>query len=303
MGDADVAGESVRRRWSRARVQRRLDDVVRENRFTIAVVFPVVGAVLLVGSAEGLVPAPLAFNPLAILLGTLVMRLPLVAAVAPVLDRRSGLAVAAVAAYAYAIEFVGVRTGWPYGEFAYGVSLGPMLAGEVPLGLPVFFLPLVLDAYLLCLLVLGPRARRWLVRVPTAVAAVLAVDLVLDPAAVAVGFWSYRAGGAYYDVPLSNFRGWLLSAAVAVVVLDAGFDRAALRRRVERCPFALDDLVSFVLLWGAVNAFYLQTAPLAVAGLLVAGLARAGRLDLLGRSRPSGDGGGESESRPGPLEE
>jgi len=38
---------------TRASVQRRLEDLVRENRFTIAVVFPAVGAVTLVASAEG----------------------------------------------------------------------------------------------------------------------------------------------------------------------------------------------------------------------------------------------------------
>ncbi len=48
-----------------------------------------------------------------------------------------------------------MTTGWPYGQFEYLVDLGPMLFGTVPLGLPVFFLPLVLNSYLLCLLLLG----------------------------------------------------------------------------------------------------------------------------------------------------
>ncbi len=287
MGDAEVAGDAVREPRARERFQARLDELVRNNRFTIAVVFPAVGALLLVGSAEGVVPEPLAYNPFAVLFGTLVMRLPLAAAVAPLVDRRSALALAAVAAYAYAIELVGVTTGWPYGEFTYGVALGPMLAGEVPLGLPVFFLPLVLDGYLLCLLTLGSRANTSWLLLPAAVGTVLVIDLVLDPAAAAIGFWSYAAGGPYYGVPASNYVGWLLSATVAVALLDAGFDRRALVERVESCPFALDDLVSFVLLWGAVNAVYLQVAPLAVAALLVAGLVRAGRLDFLA---PSGRG-------------
>jgi putative membrane protein len=258
---------------------REFDAFVTRNRFTIAVVFPLVGAVLLVASAQGLLPAVLAFNPYLVLAGVLVMRLPLVAGLFPLVDRRGALLLVALAGYAYGVEFVGATTGLPYGEFAYEVPLGPMLFDTIPLGLPVFFMPLVLNAYLLCLLLLGERARSPLVRVPVAVAAVVAVDLVLDPAAVALGFWTYESG-SYYGVPWLNFAGWVLSATVATALVDAAFDRAALLDRVRSCPFVLDDLVSFVLLWGVINAFYRAWIPVAVAGLFAAGLFRLDRFDF-----------------------
>jgi putative membrane protein len=258
---------------------REFDAFVTRNRFTIAVLFPLVGAVLLVASAQGLLPAVLAFNPYLVLAGVLVMRLPLVAGLFPLVDRRGALLLVALAGYAYGVEFVGATTGLPYGEFAYEVPLGPMLFDTIPLGLPVFFMPLVLNAYLLCLLLLGERARSPLVRVPVAVAAVVAIDLVLDPAAVALGFWTYESG-SYYGVPWLNFAGWVLSATVATALVDAAFDRAALLDRVRSCPFVLDDLVSFVLLWGVVNAFYRAWIPVAVAGLFAAGLFRLDRFDF-----------------------
>ncbi|NHN47169.1 carotenoid biosynthesis protein [Halostella sp. JP-L12] len=261
-------------------LQRRLDDLVRENRFTIAVVFPAVGAALLLASAERLVPPPLAFEPTLILFGTLVMRLPLIVGVGPLLDRRAVAAILALAAYSYGIEFVGVRTGWPYGEFEYGIDLGPMLFGEVPVGLPVFFLPLVMNSYLLVALLFGPAARRRLVRLPATLATVLAVDLVLDPGAVALGFWSYGAGGAYYGVPASNYAGWVLSGAVAVVALDLAFDRTALLARLQSCEFALDDLVSFVVLWGGVNAVYGNWVPVLIAVGLFGGLLSTDEFDF-----------------------
>jgi len=263
----------------RARVEARLDALVRNNRFTIAVVFPVVGAVLLLASAFGLLPPPLAFNPYLVLAGVLVMRLPLVAGLAPLVDRRAALGLAVLTVYAYGIELVGVRTGLPYGEFAYLVDLGPMLFGEVPLGLPVFFFPLVVNGYLLCLLLLGPRADRQAVRMLVVAATVLTMDLVLDPGAVALGFWAY-ADGAYYGVPLSNYAGWVLSATVAVALLDRSFALADLRARLASCPFLLDDLVSFVLLWGLVNAVYGNLIPIAVAVLFGVALARTERFDL-----------------------
>ncbi|WP_324662675.1 bisanhydrobacterioruberin hydratase [Haloarcula sediminis] len=257
----------------------RLDAAVREHRFTIAVVFPLVGAVTLLASAEGVLPPPLAFNPLFVLFGTLVMRLPLVAGVAPLLDRRATVALAGLAAYSYGIELVGVRTGWPYGDFAYGVDLGPMLFGEVPLGLPVFFFPLVLNAYLLVLLLGGERSEAPWVRLPATLATVVLVDLVLDPGAVAIGFWTYESQ-AFYGVPWSNYLGWLLSGSVAVLCFDFGFDRAGLRRRLDDCEFMLDDLVSFVLLWGGINLFYANWVPVALAAVLGAGLLKTDRFDF-----------------------
>jgi putative membrane protein len=271
--------EAFERPSDRQELERRLDSLVTENRFTIAVVFPLVGAVLLLASAEGLLPAILAFNPYLVLMGVLVMRLPLVAGLLPLLDRKAVGALSALTLYAYVIEFVGIETGFPYGEFAYEVPLGPMLFDAIPIGLPVFFLPLVLNSYLLCLLLLGRRAQSALIRVPVVVAAVLAVDLVLDPAAVALGFWSY-GGGVYYGVPLSNYAGWVLSATVATLLVDVAFDSTALVRRVRSCPFMLDDLVSFVLLWGAVNAVYGAWIPVAVAALFGVGLVQLDRFDF-----------------------
>jgi putative membrane protein len=264
----------------RARVEAGLDDLVRENRFTIAVVFPLMGAVLLVASRETLLPAGLNFNPYLIIFGTLVMRLPLVAGLAPLVDRRAAAGLLALTAYSYAIEYVGVLTGFPYGNFEYGVELGPMLLDTVPLGLPVFFFPLVVNAYLLCLLLLGPRTESALVRLPAVIAVVLLMDLVLDPGAVALTFWTYDPAGAYYGVPWSNYAGWVLSATVAVVTLDAAFERSGLRQRLSDCEFMLDDLVSFVVLWGLVNAYFGNWIPVVLAGLLGAGLLATDRFDF-----------------------
>ncbi|MFB6129986.1 MAG: bisanhydrobacterioruberin hydratase [Salinigranum sp.] len=264
---------------TRREVERLLARLVRENRFTVAVVFPLVGAALLAGSAEGLLPAGLRFDPALLLVGTLVMRLPLVAGLLPAVDRRAGAVLLALTAYAYGIEFLGVSTGWPYGAFGYGVALGPTIAG-VPVALPVFFLPLVLNASLLSRLLLGARADRRAIRVPVTVGLVVAIDLVLDPGAVALGFWTFAAGGAYYGVPASNYAGWVLSGTVAVAAVDLAFPGRTLRDRLRTCEFALDDHVSFVLLWGAINALYANWVPVAVALLLAAGLLRSDRTGL-----------------------
>ncbi|WP_123619355.1 bisanhydrobacterioruberin hydratase [Halorubrum sp. CSM-61] len=262
---------------TRREAERSLDRIVRENRFTIAVLFPLVGAIALVGSAEGWVPAPFAFHPWFVLFGVLVMRSPLVVGVLPAVDRRALGWVGVLVAYTYAIELFGVATGWPYGTFEYTVSLGPMLGG-VPLALPVFFIPLVVNAYLLCLLLLGPRASNGWLRLASVIAAVVAMDVVLDPGAVALGFWSF-GGGSFYGVPLSNYAGWVLSATVAVVTLDRAFAGTTLADRLWDCEFMLDDMVSFVILWGGINLWYGNLLPAAVAAAFGVGLVRADRFD------------------------
>ncbi len=280
------AREHLRRLLSdRRAVEHSLDSLVAENRFTIAVVFPVVGAVLLLASAEGLLPDPLAFNPWLVLCGVAVMRLPLVGGLAPLLNRRAGLALSALVVYTYAIEFVGAVTGVPYGEFEYVVSLGPMLLGTIPWALPLFFIPLVLNAYLLCLLVLGERARSRAVRVPVVAAMVVAIDLVLDPGAVALGFWRYEAG-IFYGVPALNYAGWVLSAIVATVLIDVAFPRTALLERIQRCEYMLDDMVSFVLLWGTINAIYGAWIPVAIAAGFAVALYWFDRFDFPAADRP-----------------
>ncbi|EMA51962.1 bisanhydrobacterioruberin hydratase [Halococcus thailandensis] len=275
-------------RATRQRIEARLDELVAENRFTIAVVFPLVGAAMLLASAAGLVGPPLRYNPYLILFGTAVMRLPLVAGLAPLFDRRAAVATGLLVAYSFGIELVGVLTGWPYGDFSYTIELGPMLFGAVPLGLPVFFLPLVFNSYLLCQLVLGELARRRAVRLVAVICTVLLVDVVLDPGTVAIGFWSY-SGGAFYGVPVSNYVGWVLSATVTVFLLDYGFDRARLLNRLENCEFMLDDLVSFVVLWGSINAVFGNWIPVGVALVLAGGLVKTDRFDVAGLG--SGDPG------------
>ena len=255
---------------SRRELETSLAAVVREHRFTIAVVFPVVGAVLLIASADGLLPAPFAFHAGLLLVGVAVMRSPLLVGLLPIVNRRVIGWLAVLAGYTYLIEFVGVQTDWPYGAFSYGIALGPMV-GSIPLALPLLFIPLVLNAYLLWLLLLEGRAGR-LGRVFLVIPTVVLMDVVLDPAAVALGFWAFDGGGVFYGVPLSNYAGWVLSATVATLLVERAFDPIAVRRRIRECSFVLDDLVSFVILWTAINAWFANGFPVGGALLLAAGV-------------------------------
>lgn len=251
----------------RKRVESTLERVVEENRFTIAVTFPLVGVALLIAGRRGVLPPEFAMNPYLLIGANLVMILPLVAGLTPLLDRRALFGLTVLALFTWGIELAGVLTGLPYGEFAYGVELGPMLFGLVPLGLPVFYFPILLNSYLLALLFLGnasfPR------RFALTLSIVITLDLILDPGAVALGFWGWTDPGSYYGVPAINYLGWLFSGAIAIAILQFAFDHEAVLERLEDCGFFLDDLVSFLLLWGLINASFSNWLPVFLSLALV----------------------------------
>jgi len=268
----------------RGRIERRLDAIVRDNRVTIAITFPLVGVALLRAGAEGYLPKSLAFNPYLMVVAATIMALPLISGLAPLVDRRAAIGLGVLAAFSWGLELVGVNTGWPYGEFSYQTALGPMLLGDVPLALPVFYFPILLNSYLFAVLLLGSRARSFLLRFPAVLAVVLTLDLVLDPGAVALGFWEYTSHDTapYYGVPVQNFLGWLLSGTVAVALVHCSFDHDAIVDRLQHCEYFLDDLINFLLFWGLVNALFGNLVPVLLSAFLLAGLFRADWFDFAG---------------------
>jgi putative membrane protein len=185
--------------------------------------------------------------------------------------RRAALSLLALSLFGYAIETVGVVTGFPYGPFEYGDSLGPKALGLVPYLLPVTWAPLVLGA-------VGATAPtkpstsasplRFFAWISSSAVLLALVDGVLDPGAVALGFWSYEGSGPYYGVPFSNYLGWLLSSTLAAaLVLVLG--RGAWGRAVPP-PGLLDSALLSVAFWTGVALYSGRVVPLLLGALLFA---------------------------------
>lgn len=116
-----------------------------------------------------------------------------------------------------AVEAVGVRTGVPFGAYAYAADLGPAVLG-VPAVVPLAWTMMAWPA-----LVVGRTLAR---RRPVALvggAALAAWDLFLDPQMVDAGHWRWEhpqpALPLVPGIPLTNYAGWLLVAVVIVGVL------------------------------------------------------------------------------------
>ncbi len=251
-----------------------LEGVVEDNRATIAVVFPLVGAALMIASQRFDHPMleAAAGSAVGTVLANAVMALPLALGVLPAVDRRALLGLAFVSAFAYLVETVGVATGVPYGEFGYTMEMGPMAFG-VPVALPLFWVPILLNGYLLSVRYVRPRLRSRAAVAAAAVGLVVGLDGVLDPGAVALGFWRWSEPGVYYGVPLMNYLGWIFSGSVGVAALSLSFDADALERRVRRFEPVFDTLVAFLVFWGFVAVYHGLWIPLlgaaALGGLLL----------------------------------
>ncbi len=179
-------------------------------------------------------------------------------------SKRAGLSLLALAAFGFTIETTGVLTGFPYGTFYYGDSLGPKLAGLVPYLLPLSWIPLVLGA-----VAAAPKGRsrpRYLLWALSAAILLTLVDGVLDPGAASLGFWVWPEGGAYYGVPLTNYLGWLFSSMFAAVLL-LFLGRLRWGRETPP-PGLLDSLVVAVAFWAGVALFSGLLLPAALGAAL-----------------------------------
>lgn len=133
-----------------------------------------------------------------------------------------------------ACEWVGARTGFPFGPYEYTANFGPRIAGVVPMAIPLAWLVVVLCGRNVVLL-LYPPAGRLAVAAGTAVAATL-TDLNLEPVA-----WHVRQYWVWYPLqdpppsslpPWQNYAAWFVLSFVLACALPT--DHALRSRRPSR---------------------------------------------------------------------
>jgi bisanhydrobacterioruberin hydratase len=167
--------------------------------------------------------------------------------------RKTVLSLLCLSTFGFAIETIGVVSGFPYGPFYYSDSLGPKVAGLVPYLVPLSWTPLVLGA----VAATGPRGKTGLRRrvLPAFSAAILLtlMDGVLDPGATALGFWVWPEGGIYCGVPITNYFGWLFSSSLgAAILLALGGSRW---ENASPPPGLLDSAIIAVAFWAGIALF------------------------------------------------
>jgi putative membrane protein len=134
--------------------------------------------------------------------------------------RAAAALIATTTLFGFAVEAVGVATGFPFGTYDYSGRLGPKLLG-VPLIIPLAWTWMAWPAWLAALRL----ARSKPARIAIAAAGLAAWDLFLDPQMVAEGYWTWRsptpALPGVPGIPIGNYLGWLGFALLLMAVLAA----------------------------------------------------------------------------------
>ena len=173
----------------------------------------------------------------------------------------------ATSLFAFAIEYVGLTTGWPFGRYSYDESLGLALGG-VPLLVPLAW---VMMAHPM-LVVARRLSKHWVFLIGGA--GLAAWDLFLDPQMVDAGRWSWEFDGRSVPfqpmIPLSNAFGWLLAGMALIALLHQILPRD---RRKEPASFgAVDAYLAWTLFSGIVgNIFFFDRPGTALIGGLTMG--------------------------------
>ena len=103
----------------------------------------------------------------------------------------------------YLVELLGVQTGLIFGEYGYGASLGPKVAG-VP--------PLIGLNWLMLVYITGIIAQKWTsniwLRATVSALLMVGLDLLIEPMAIRYDMWTWQAA----TIPIQNYFAWFVIA-------------------------------------------------------------------------------------------
>ena len=140
--------------------------------------------------------------------------------------RRALVAAALIVVVTFAVEILGSKTGFPFGEYDYTGALTPQLLG-VPIIVSFAWAGITLTVHGALRDVRGGARSSELMggwrfigaRIALMACAITAWDAFLDPQMVGEGYWQWEpASPAYRGIPLVNYLGWLLTASITSAI-------------------------------------------------------------------------------------
>lgn len=112
----------------------------------------------------------------------------------------------------FCCEYIGVHKGWLFGNYKYGNTLGPKLAG-IPFIIGVNWFLLVFSAGAL---MQRTRLRKPVMRIVAGAAVLTLLDALIEPTAVKLNYWHW----ANAVVPLKNYVCWFLISIIMLWVFE-----------------------------------------------------------------------------------
>lgn len=132
-------------------------------------------------------------------------------------------------------EVMGVHTGFPFGNYAYGPVLGLQLL-EVPLLIGINWLLLV---YMTGELLHG-RIRNDLLASALGAIFMVGIDFLIEPVAITLDFWTWEND----IIPISNYLGWFGIAFIIHII----YRKLAFEKENKISSFLLACLIVFFAL-------------------------------------------------------
>ncbi len=134
--------------------------------------------------------------------------------------RRTLTALAVVSVVTWGMEFLGSRTGFPFGSYHYTPVLQPQILG-VPLLIPAAWFMMLVPSWAVADAIVGHRTalRQQITFLIASALAMTAWDLYLDPQMTGWGFWVWDEPSGYFGIPWTNYAGWLLTAGLATAAV------------------------------------------------------------------------------------
>lgn len=170
---------------------------------------------------------------------------------------------ALLALFGIGIESFGVATGVLYGDFQYDDFFTGKVFGMVPWSVGFVWAALVIGVGALT----ETYRSDWWKRVGIATALLVGFDLVFDPLAVHMDFWSWSGGGVYYGVPVHNFIGWIIMSVLSMLIYQYLTQTWDIRTEKSSIWFSFFYLVS-LFMWFTLAILHNFIGPI-IFGIIV----------------------------------
>jgi putative membrane protein len=111
-----------------------------------------------------------------------------------------------------AVEWIGVHTGWLFGNYAYGATLSTKIF-DIPLTIGVNWFLLV---YATGVIMQRSRLKSIFPRIIAGALILVILDVLIEPVAIRFDYWHWVGG----VIPIKNYICWFLVSAVLLFVFE-----------------------------------------------------------------------------------
>ena len=115
---------------------------------------------------------------------------------------------------AFIIEYIGVNSGYPFGNYSYTGTLVPAVFG-VPIAIILSWFSVSVNAFLFSKFLLFESKNFYIILVSALI--ILGADLLLEPFASSVnGYWLWAGG----TIPMQNYMSWFIAGLLFSYILN-----------------------------------------------------------------------------------